>query len=184
MSAVPGPGPRRHAGAYLLAADLLSFPSADVLDGLSHARLKAAHEVPGASTEHIAAQAGDADELASEYIRLFDAPDGPALPLYTGVYAARRRDAMEELLRFYRHFGLTISPATHDLPDHVPAVLEFLSLLAARGATSAEVDVLQRHLLPWVEATVQRLPARSPHPFYREAIHLVAAVSRAGLEPD
>jgi len=110
----------------------------------------------------------DARDLESEYIRLFDVPDGPATPLYTGVYAPRRRDAMEELLRTYRHFGLTIEGSAHDLPDYVPTVLEFLQFLtfgqagespeASAPFRAASADILERHLCPWAP---RRWAARS-----------------------
>jgi DMSO reductase family type II enzyme chaperone len=128
-------------------------------------------------------------DLESEFIRLFDVPDGPATPLYTGVYAQRRRDAMEELLRVYRHFGLTIGNASQDLPDFVPTILEFLQFLATGAAQAEDVsrepflaataDLIERHLGPWVAETSTRLEKRNAHPFYRGLIALVGEVTAA-----
>jgi TorA maturation chaperone TorD len=83
---------------------------------------------------------------------------------------------MEELLRTYRHFGLTVGSKSHDLPDYVPTVLEFLRFLTLGEETggeaavpafqAAKADILQRHLLPWVQETVTRLADRAAEPFY------------------
>jgi len=185
------------ADFYGLAAELLSFPGPGLAAALRGG------EVRGAA-EHILAHIrvelsvplsvlGPIDiadkELESEFIRLFDVPDGPATPLYTGVYAQRRRDAMEELLRIYRHFGLTIGNASQDLPDFVPTILEFMQFLAA-GAAQAEdagrepflaatADIIERHLGPWVAETSTRLEKRNAHPFYRGLIAMVGEVAAA-----
>jgi TorA maturation chaperone TorD len=98
---------------------------------------------------------------------------------------------MEELLRIYRHFGLTIESSAHDLPDFVPTVLEFLRFLtfgqdsAEPGARapfeSAKADVLERHLRPWTEQTATRLGQRSGHPFYQGIVAVVNTVALAEL---
>jgi DMSO reductase family type II enzyme chaperone len=130
--------------------------------------------------------------LEEEYIRLFDLPaGGPSCPLYTGVYAHSRREAMEELLRFYRHAGLGLSDTARDLPDAVPTVLEFLGFLAwreeaspeaAAAARRAAADVLHRHLAPWLEETQSRLPRRKPGPFYPAVLDALALYAAAELE--
>lgn len=125
-------------------------------------------------------------QLEAEYIRLFDVPDKAPTPLYTGVYAPRRRDAMEELLRFYRFFGLSTEGGTGELPDFVPTVLEFLgflSLASERGGAvaAARMDVFERHLHPWAAQTAERLARRDPHPFYAGAIALVREMTAAEL---
>lgn len=129
--------------------------------------------------------------LEAEYIRLFDVPDRAPTPLYTGVYASRRRDAMEELLRIYRHFGVTVNGDSHDLPDFVPTVLEFLQFLAQGMALTmdsareprerAMADVLERHLCPWAAQTSVRLEKREALPFYRALVDAVDALGSARL---
>ena len=111
-----------------------------------------------------------------------------ATPLYTGVYAPRRRDAMEELLRFYRFFGLTMNGAIHDLPDYVPVVLEFVSFLsfaedpaAAESRAAARHDVLSRHLHPWAVQTYGRLRTRGASRFYQALVGVVRDVAAAEL---
>jgi DMSO reductase family type II enzyme chaperone len=124
------------------------------------------------------------------YMETFELPAGSACPLYTGIYARQRKEAMEELLRFYRHFGLTLSEDPRDLPDSVPTVLEFLQFLAwrqgredaaaAASLQAAERDVIQRHLLPWAQTTDQRLAERSGE-FYPRLVQLLASVCEARL---
>lgn len=188
------------ADLYGLLAELLSFPGPDL------ARAVQSGEIRGA-VEHMLGHVplGDAlaplealgpmevapQDIEAEYIRLFDVPDGTPTPLYTGVYATRRRDAMEELLRIYRHFGLTIESSAHDLPDFVPTVLEFLRVLTVGQAAgepsarpafeAAKADVLERHLRPWAEQTAKRLGERSGHPFYQGIVAVVVTLAVAEL---
>ncbi len=75
------------------------------------------------------------DDLAVEYTRLFDVgTGGPPCPLYGGLYAGARMQTMEECVRFYNHFGLTLAEAPRELPDHISTQLEFLHFLAFREA--------------------------------------------------
>lgn len=192
MSSVPAV---HQAEAFGLAAEMVSFPTEHLAKAASDGTLE---RLAGHLAEHLpyemegwpASFAGEVSfqALESEYIRLFDVPDGRPCPLYTGVYAHRRHDAMEELLRFYRHFGLTVSPAAHDLPDSVPTVLEFLQFLCLREAQggqdpapirAARADIIARHLLPWAKNTVSRLGERSPHPFYAAVVGLVLSIAVA-----
>ncbi len=173
MTAADTAPPR--AELYGLLAELLSFPTGGLAEAISagevaHAVHLLAPALPfelEADRPDLAAEI-DGPSLESEYIRLFDLPGGgPPCPLYTGVYSPARRDAMEEILRFYRFFGLTIADRGKDLPDAVPTVLEFAQFLVLKdGAGPAQRDVLARHLVPWVTATRSRLPKRAPGPFY------------------
>lgn len=179
------------ADLWGLLAELLSFPGATLEQEVRGGSVRSA---VAHLTDHLGwdiapllegldAGAGE-ESLESEFIRLFDAPDGASTPLYTGVYSRRRRDAMEELLRFYRHFGLTVSGEAHDLPDYVPTVLEFLRFLAlaaaadgsGNAAETAAADVIERHVGPWASQTVSRLKGRRPHPFYATVVLLVESV--------
>lgn len=45
---------------------------------------------------------------------------------------------MEECVRFYHHFGLALSEAPRELPDHLVTELEFLHYLAFRAAEALE----------------------------------------------
>lgn len=137
-------------------------------------------------------------ELQSEFIRLFEvaSPGGgsPPCSLYGGMYASNRRQVMEEVLRFYRHFGLRLNPDIHDLPDSIPTVLEFLHFLTYREGTpgeggdevtvalrNAQRDLLSRHLTQWTPQMAQRLAALDAMPLYRAALDLLHAFAAAEL---
>ena len=187
------------ADLYGLLSESLSFPNAELAEAVDSGRFLS---TIGHLLGHLSYDAGapldgleppglPAGELEAEYIRLFDLPDRTPTPLYTGVYAPRRRDAMEELLRLYRHFGLTVDSDAHDLPDFVPTVLEFIRFLAEGTALGpgetrearerAMADVLERHLCPWAEQTADRLGKRDATPFYRALVDTVKAVSSTRL---
>ena len=175
---------------YGLLAELLSFPTRELGEAISHGNLaRSLRGVASALPYHIdVGSAGfrghiDPTDLEAEYIRLFDLPGGgKPCPLYTGVYAPARREAMEELLRFYRHFGVTLGNQGRDLPDAVPTVVEFQQYLVLREAAAdsvsghqaraAQSDLLNRHLRPWAAATRPRLKSRIPEPFYEAVIAL------------
>ena len=63
--------------------------------------------------------------LEQDYIRLFEVgPGRPPCPLYEGSHRDGRMKIMEELVRFFEHFGLQPDPG--DQPDHLCAELEFM----------------------------------------------------------
>lgn len=123
--------------------------------------------------------------LGSEYIRLFDVPaGGTPCPLYGGALGGDRRATMEDLLRFYRHFGLSVVHAPdRDLPDSVPTVLEFIGYLVSReqdraasdigSCRRAQRDVLERHLARWAPIIRSRVEALDPPASYRAATQLL-----------
>lgn len=186
---------RARSEFYGLLSELLSFPTEELVGACRDGRLLGAVENISAALPYAFPEAAltglliedlEYIDLQGDYIRLFDLPGGgPSMPLYAGVFAASRRDSMEELLRFYRHFGLTISADAHDLPDAIPTVLEFLHYLAFREANpgigeedhqalrAAQGDVLQRHVLRWSAEAAKRIEGKDPPPFYRSVVHLL-----------
>lgn len=183
---------------WALLGEGLSFPAGDVARRIMSgsfrwdlAQISAA--LPYSLPVDASLEAANVDEreLHAEFIRLFDAPvDGAPCPLYAGVYASNRRDAMEEILRFYRHFGLT-SAGSRDLPDSLPTMCEFLQFLTYRESRTggddrqqlraAQRDLLARHLVRWAEETSTRLASRDPAPFYRSLIETVCSAITAEL---
>jgi DMSO reductase family type II enzyme chaperone len=82
---------------------------------------------------------------------------------------------MEDLVRFYEHFGIRAQPGDH--PDHLSTELEFMHYLCFKEAAAAshgkdpaplvraETDFLGRHLCRWLPRVAQRLeglPERPP----------------------
>jgi len=187
---------RARSDFYGLLSELLSFPTEKLVEACREGQIRSAaeniaallpYDLPEEPFAGLVEPEMEYLDLQSDYIRLFDLPGGgPAMPLYAGVFAASRRDSMEELLRFYRHFGLTVSGEAHDLPDAIPTVLEFLHFLAFREANlgegddpapvrAAQSDVLGRHLLGWSAEAAKRVDGKNPPAFYRAVLHLLHA---------
>ncbi|GAB4321358.1 MAG: hypothetical protein Kow0010_01670 [Dehalococcoidia bacterium] len=184
---------------WALLGEALSFPTAALASRIRSGGFRASlSQVEAALPYRLTADTTslhlpglDDRELQAEFIRLFDAPaGGTPCPLYAGVYASNRRDAMEEILRFYRHFGLT-SAGSRDLPDSLPTMCEFLQFLTYRESLSdgderaqlraAQRDFLARHLVRWAEQTESRLAGREPLPLYRDLIAIAGMVISAEL---
>jgi len=130
------------------------------------------------------------DELEQEYIRLFEVgPGRPPCPLYEGSHRGGRMKIMEELVRFYEHFGLQPDPG--DQPDHLCAELEFMHYLAFKEAAAlskggpaqafvlAQRDFLDRHLCRWLPRLRQRLETLQPPPFYAALTRFAEAFAAA-----
>ena len=134
--------------------------------------------------------------LEQDYIRLFEVgPGRPPCPLYEGSHRGGRMKIMEELVRFYEHFGLQPDPG--DQPDHLCAELEFMHYLAFKEAAAlskpgpagafrlAQRDFLARHLCRWLPRLRLRLAALEPPPFYEALVGVAgafAAADRASLK--
>lgn len=139
----------------------------------------------------------DFDQFCAEYVRLFDVGSGrgkPPCPLYGGEYPIRPRlDVMEELVRFYGFFDLTLSQHDRELPDHLSVELEFMHYLAfresdavARGADPspyrrAQADFIERQVGRWLPVMRGKLDAQAPLPFFSGLVGLTTDVLRADL---
>jgi DMSO reductase family type II enzyme chaperone len=136
--------------------------------------------------------AGGEDDLPVEFTRLFDVGTGaPPCPLHGGLYVGNRMKTMEEAVRFYNFFGLTLSEAPRELPDHITTQLEFLHFLAFREAQAletgadpgswrrAERDFVARHPGRWVPGLRKRLEGEEPMPFFRELVARLASFLEA-----
>jgi DMSO reductase family type II enzyme chaperone len=186
---------------YGLLADALDFPSRDfhmeVEAGVFRDGVKALvgalpYAVNVAAAASGLAEAGDYVSFQGEYIRLFDVGTvRPPCPLYDGEWGGARKRAMEDVLRFYRFFGLKLDDGTHELPDHVTIEFEFMKVLAfleglatLRGGDAvpffrAERDFLQRHPARWWPLLQTKLPRQEPQPFYASLATVVGAVLAA-----
>ena len=111
-----------------------------------------------------------------EFTRLFDVGTGaPPCPLHGGLYFGDRMKTMEEAVRFYNFFGLTLSESPRELPDHIVTQLEFLHFLAFREAQALDADGRSgtrggarsatsstRHPARWVPQLRKRLDEAEP----------------------
>ncbi len=128
----------------------------------------------------------DDHALAVEYTRLFDVgPGGSPISLFGGHHQGGRTQAMEEVLRFYKHFGLTRDELTHELPDHLISELEFLHFMTfqeakieAQGGDAShyqrgQKDFIERQLGRWLPKLHPRLVEHEALPFYTEIVRLL-----------
>jgi DMSO reductase family type II enzyme chaperone len=118
------------------------------------------------------------DDLQQSYVSTFEVGIGrPFCPLYEGSFRSGRMKLMEDLVRFYEHFGLR--PEAGDHPDHLCAELEFMHYLAFKEALRetvhepvddlrrAQRDFLDRHLCRWIPRLRARLKEAADLPdFY------------------
>jgi DMSO reductase family type II enzyme chaperone len=122
---------------------------------------------------------GGEDDLAVEYTRLFDVgTGGPPCPLYGGLYGGARMKTMEEAVRFYNYFGLSLSEEQRELPDHITTQLEFLHFLAYRETEAlqaegdadsfrrAQRDFIDRAPGKWVPKLQGRMQGQKPMRFF------------------
>lgn len=146
--------------------------------------------------------------LTQEFTRLFDAgARGTACSLNGGLQVGPQMKVMEEAVRFYGHFGLTLSEEQKELPDHLTTELNFLHFLAlgehelqAGGASTtayrlARRDFIARHPGRWVPIMKQKLQTMNPLPLFlvltgllehllsRDLAELEAAHGKAALQP-
>ncbi|OYX17085.1 MAG: nitrate reductase molybdenum cofactor assembly chaperone [Sphingomonadales bacterium 32-67-7] len=161
---------------------LLTYPSDELRAGLPEieAALLADPALPGpigkALSRLVASvAAGDLLDRQEEYVWLFDRTRSLSLNLYEHVHGESRDrgQAMAALLELYRQHGLELS--ANELPDYLPAFLDFLSSLPDEKAASLLAEAL--HVLA---AIGERLHKRgSP---YRAVFGALTAL--AGQVPD
>jgi DMSO reductase family type II enzyme chaperone len=196
LETLSGPEELRAAArsqAYRLFAEAIDYPDDALRESVRTGKLASAlREVLGALDPKLVEEidweglhdAGEADELEVEFTRLFDVGvSGPPCPLYGGIYGGARMKAMEEAVRFYNHFGLTLSESPRELPDHLTTQLEFLHFLAFREAEAlqrgddagafqrAQRDFIERHPGKWVPKLCERLDQQEPMRFFAALAH-------------
>lgn len=134
------------------------------------------------------------DEFQGRYIQLFEVGGELGAPcfLYEAEHGGGRMKVMEEVLRFYHHFGLRLSQEKRDRPDHLASELEFMHVLTFREAEAllqgserrayraAERDFLRFHLGDFIAMVVSKVGA-SGVPFYSDLASLAAAFCQGEL---
>jgi len=141
MSALGLSRPVCAPGTLRVLAALLSYPDAGVRDHLPEMLeiLRRENALPGArraELEAVIAKMRDDDPLdvEAEYVQLFDRGRGTSLHLFEHVHgdSRERGPAMIDLAQTYEKAGLLLAPG--ELPDYLPAVLEFVSTQPPREA--------------------------------------------------
>ena len=168
------------------------------------AALVEALETVGLSAGEVAAALealnGDLQALQIEHTRLFiNGVPHVLAPPYASVYADGGRlmgQPAERALRAYREAGLTISSASHALPDHLAVELEFMfhlgreELKATDHGDTARADQMRQRsivflnecLLPWVPAWRLRVEESARLAFYPALARLAEAWLRTDAQ--
>jgi nitrate reductase delta subunit len=133
--------PAGASGTLRVLAALLSYPGADVRPYLPEMReiLRGERALPRERLAELDAlivrlQRVDPLDAEAEYVQLFDRGRGTSLHLFEHVHgdSRDRGPAMIDLAQTYERAGLHLTAG--ELPDYLPAVLEFASTQPSREA--------------------------------------------------
>ncbi|HXQ68692.1 MAG TPA: nitrate reductase molybdenum cofactor assembly chaperone [Alphaproteobacteria bacterium] len=115
--------------------------------------------------------------LQEDYVALFDRTRSLSLNLYEHLYAESRErgQAMAELAMVYRLNGFEID--ARELPDHLPLVCEFLSLIALKPARAVLADAVTV-----IEALRERLARRNSP--YAAALAALATLADQAVDTE
>jgi nitrate reductase delta subunit len=128
-------------GTLRVLSALLSYPDAGVRRHLPEMLeiLRRENALPLARRDELDAliaklRGGDPLDVEAEYVQLFDRGRGTSLHLFEHVHgdSRDRGPAMIDLAQTYEQAGLLLAPG--ELPDYLPAVLEFVSTQPPREA--------------------------------------------------
>ncbi len=163
---------------------LLSYPTAelvralpDVAQIISHDRRFSAKDIDALTD--LLAELLNADLLDAQerYVEVFDRGRATALHLFEHVHGESRDrgQAMVDLTQVYARAGFEL--ATHELPDYLPAMLEFLSYRPEREVRDMLGDCA--HILRAIGETLQARESRYSAVFGA----LLSIVGEEGLSP-
>lgn len=183
---------------FRVLSALLSYPSADMIAALPDLRIALAMEglLPAPGRRLLeplfdTLAMSDLTEAQERYVFLFDRTRSLSLHLFEHVHGESRDrgQAMVDLKQVYEAAGLRLT--TTELPDYLPAFLEYLSLLPVREAVGLLAETV--HILTTL---AERLEKRSsPYAGLLRALvmvskarpkaeNLAAIVADDGIEPD
>ncbi len=138
---------------YKILSALLDYPEQDLKAALPQLRARLARE-PLAEQERAAlegflawVEANSLTELEAAYVQTFDLTPEHSLHLTHHLFGddRGRGPALIEMTEYYREFGM--EPASEELPDYLPLILEFaagLEELEAQLFLTRSVPVLGR----------------------------------------
>ena len=131
------------SGTLRVLAALLSYPRVTIREHLPGMRevLRGENALPAARQTELDAlidslARADQLEVEADYVELFDRGRGTSLHLFEHVHgdSRERGPAMIDLAQTYEKAGLYLAPG--ELPDYLPAVLEFVSTQPPREAAA------------------------------------------------
>jgi nitrate reductase delta subunit len=140
---------------------ILSYPTAEVQAAMPAVADVVAGDarIPEATRADLASLArglgrGDLTDLQETYVALFDRSRSLSLNLFEHVHGESRDrgGAMVSLIETYRAAGF--EPTTSELPDHLPVLLEFLSMRPFAEAQETLADAA--HILDALAARLVR----------------------------
>ncbi|WNB87251.1 nitrate reductase molybdenum cofactor assembly chaperone [Cellulomonas sp. ATA003] len=178
---------RDHAVVHRVAALLLDYPTADLLESLP--RLRAVVRVLGDRSAHLRVPLeGVLDhleqhaltELEAEYVRTFDLARRRSLYLTYYAYGDTRKRGVA-LVEFKQAFSAAgFELAADELPDHLAVVLEF----GATGDAAAQESALRLLLAHRAGLEVLRLALQDAGSPYAGAVVAVCATLPPLAGPD
>ena len=120
-------------------------------------------------------------QLQEEYVATFDL--SPAVALYLGHHLfGDNQERGAYLIRLKQEFGRHgFTPSGHELPDHLPRVLGFLTYLARNGEYGVRRSFISEYVLRGVERLGAAFSARGGSPWKSvvEATRLLCAADSA-----
>jgi DMSO reductase family type II enzyme chaperone len=175
--------PAARAALYAVLARAFEHPDEEfhsaVDDGSLQTELEAYVDRSGLGIAVPALPAeSDYESLAAQYNGLFEIgyaeytdrtdgsldTEGPPVPLYESRYRdAAWEDVNGDLARAYDYFGVSVDQDQRDHHDNIRLELEFAAYLARREALGegdagrARRDLLDRHLVPFMEGLLDRI---------------------------
>lgn len=167
---------------YKALSALLSYPSAGLIAALPEIEAALAAEPALDDAHRLALKAlidrlgaGRLIDLEETYVALFDRSRSLSLHLFEHVHgeARDRGQAMVDLAALYGQKGFSV--AGRELPDYLPAFLEYLAMLPPEEA---------RHLICDPLAIIQAVGERLDERGSDYAAVFFALVALAGLEPE
>jgi len=156
-------------------------PDATLRDDLDSGAYAAALAALAEATGHRAPTLAGLDwpRIQAAYVALFVSNAGgiPAPP-YVGLALDGELlgPSAEALKRFLAHHGVEATAAWHDLPDHLAAVAEAGTLLAAAGRDDVACVLLERFLSPWFQRYAPEVVAADVSGFYGPVTEFLGSI--------
>lgn len=168
---------------YKILSLLLSYPNQDVMDfmaeipeNLSEEGILNTRQIDNIQKFIDAFKSDEIETWQEHYVQLFDYSRAVSLHLFEHVYGESkdRGQAMVDLISFYAEDGLEIK--TSELPDYLPAFLEFLSMTKNESVASEVLSEIA-HIISKIHDKLKGMD--NPYQHLLEAV-----LSLSAREPD
>jgi DMSO reductase family type II enzyme chaperone len=131
------------------------------------------------------------DRLRDDYSSLFEiGSEGPPAPIREHLADGSGTRALEEIVRYYEHFGYALGEQFAWQPDHLSVELEFMHYLcfrefqsddpaAAQPLQLGQADFATRHLVNWVPGLATRVATLAADSAYAGVVAAIAEFAAA-----